>query len=898
MTPPDKGGTTFSFPAVSLPPAELAQVGCESPLGYEVEAEDALGHRYRDSKVPEVCQRLDGVWPRCSAALRLEQTFPGCGGSPDELHLRAYLLSDTPVRLDVQAGPDGAVVAAPPVFFQRAVMTPYGWPYQDFVLDAKAWPSGAVPARGSLTRVSDGAVVAESATAALIDRTPPTGEILVPPEKGAVCVATSPSGAAVMTVMARGVDDASPVLGVEASVRDEEGRKLPLARTCGDDLSCARDPGKVPSGLPVTLGWNVTSLDSGLYDLQIDFCDRSGNKGAATRSLYVTREPPSLRIQSASHPVFSPNGDGRLEDTSVTVRLSQPVSLTAQVRSASPKGPSVRTLLAGQPFGATDVAAVWDGRLDGGAVAPDGPYVVVFSAADACGGTGEAALAVEVDTVPPEVAITEPAAGQRVSASVDVSGQATDAHFASWALEPPCGADPWTRLDRPEPLSARWPSLALGHVARAARRVPAAAHRRGRGRQPLARGHRRGPGRARRPAPPPRRDAGRLLAQRRRPARDDDRARVRAERERRASGSRSGTRRATCSARSRTRSCTRRGRWSREWDGRATPASPSPEGDHVLWIRAEDPDTLLGLRREDDPARPRPHAPEHRPRASRRAAASCRAAATVHGSITDLHLAEYTITAMTPAGSAPVELAHAFQERANADLARLGTLADGPYTLLVVAKRSRGERGAARGALRVDSTPPRAAIESPPERRVPAARGHADPGHRPRERRPPRRLDAALRGRRRPRGLHDAGAGNDRRQRIDARRLGRPVRARRRLHPQPRGHRPRGAVDRIEGDGHARQPRAGGRAHRSGRRRIRHAPRPGRRVGDRRQLRLLAARGGAGRRRNRLPVVASRGREGLCRGGNAHRVVAAAPRRPLHAAAHRARQGRSHRLHA
>ena len=82
------------------------------------------------------------------------------------------------------------------------------------------------------------------------------------------------------------------------------------------------------------------------------------------------------------------------------------------------------------------------------ALAPDGHYAIVFTMGDACGGEGSAVADVEIDTTPPDVAVTEPAGGQRVSASVEVLGQVTDPHLAGWELDVACGgtAD-WTPVE-------------------------------------------------------------------------------------------------------------------------------------------------------------------------------------------------------------------------------------------------------------------------------------------------------------------------------------------------------------------------------------------------------------------------------------------------------------------
>jgi hypothetical protein len=128
-------------------------------------------------------------------------------------------------------------------------------------------------------------------------------------------------------------------------VRRADGSWGPLARVCADDdLACRKDPKMTSSGRPVSLGWDVTPFDSGDCDMQLRFCDRSGNASVTPRHFYLTREPPSLRIQSVLRPVFSPNADGRVDDTIAVARLTQAVNLSAEVRSGDAKGPDVRTL--------------------------------------------------------------------------------------------------------------------------------------------------------------------------------------------------------------------------------------------------------------------------------------------------------------------------------------------------------------------------------------------------------------------------------------------------------------------------------------------------------------------------------------------------------------------------
>ena len=306
---------------------------------------------------------------------------------------------------------------------------------------------------------------------------------------------------------------------MEAAWRKGDGPWVPVSRVCTND-ACREDP-TVPTGRPFDLAWDAAALESGWYDLQLSFCDRSGNRSTAARHVLVSREPPALRVLGTLRPVFSPNGDGRLDDTVASVRLAGAVRLNAEVRRGSPTGPLVRTLFSDRPYDATDVAVPWDGRDAGGAPAADGLYAVVFSAADACGSSSTVFVPVTVDTAPPVAAITEPAGMARVAGTVDVRGQATDPHLATWHLDVACGAEPWTILE------ARGTPVASGELLSrwdTSRGPPgdcrSEARRGGRSRQRLRRGRRPRHRRARRPHPPPLGQPGRLLAQRRRSARD------------------------------------------------------------------------------------------------------------------------------------------------------------------------------------------------------------------------------------------------------------------------------------------------------------------------------------------------------------------------------------------
>lgn len=86
----------------------------------------------------------------------------------------------------------------------------------------------------------------------------------------------------------------------------------------------------------------------------------------------IKREPPDVR-RAVISPLFSPNGDGRLDRASASFKLERPDTVT--VRVIDDGGDVVRTLLANRSFGRQQRVTVrWDGRDERGRRVPDGIY--------------------------------------------------------------------------------------------------------------------------------------------------------------------------------------------------------------------------------------------------------------------------------------------------------------------------------------------------------------------------------------------------------------------------------------------------------------------------------------------------------------------------------------------
>ncbi len=112
--------------------------------------------------------------------------------------------------------------------------------------------------------------------------------------------------------------------------------------------------------------------------------------------------PPAITGSAVSASVFSPNGDGRQDSTTVSV------SVTGLIRYGWAVAPFVDGT-AGAPIveGSVDgesVAYTWDGRAADGSVAPDGTYVVTVWTADASDNRSSVQALVTLDNLAPVLA--------------------------------------------------------------------------------------------------------------------------------------------------------------------------------------------------------------------------------------------------------------------------------------------------------------------------------------------------------------------------------------------------------------------------------------------------------------------------------------------------------------
>ena len=146
--------------------------------------------------------------------------------------------------------------------------------------------------------------------------------------------------------------------------------------------------------------------------------------------------------------LFSPNGDGAFDATELSLLTAETLTATVNIYAAAgsaeewiPVGPAIRQLLDGQLVFDT-WGVEWDGNDDAGVVVADGPYVVVVDWTDGCANVAQQIVPVTVDNTPPEVDLLYPRAGDPLPMLVNARGLLDDDHFLRFQLFASPGADP------------------------------------------------------------------------------------------------------------------------------------------------------------------------------------------------------------------------------------------------------------------------------------------------------------------------------------------------------------------------------------------------------------------------------------------------------------------------
>ena len=193
--------------------------------------------------------------------------------------------------------------------------------------------------------------------------------------------------------------------------------------------------------------WNTYGL-SGTYTLRLETEDSAGNRAEDRETLLVDSPYRILSYVEVLPGLFSPNGDGRRELTSLRIGVEVPAGLTVVIQDLG--GTVLRRVVVGQGVAAGALTLGWDGNDDLGQEVPDGEYRVVVHAVLSSNPnvTQDEAVPLSVDRQAPDVTIRRPESGF-VAGSGSVIGSIVDRFLTSYSVELASGVPlgPWSILE-------------------------------------------------------------------------------------------------------------------------------------------------------------------------------------------------------------------------------------------------------------------------------------------------------------------------------------------------------------------------------------------------------------------------------------------------------------------
>ncbi len=173
----------------------------------------------------------------------------------------------------------------------------------------------------------------------------------------------------------------------------------------GETVSQGQGEGEVPPEIVLEgLDDDGQPLPEGTYRFSYSVTYRNGNRPVATEEFELDVTPPQINV-AVNNPVFSPDGDGRKDTTSIQFKSNENVTWEGSI--VDPDG---REILASSSERTTSLI-VWNGTEESGEAVEEGRYLLLASFTDRAGNTTDIVpKTVKVDTEPVNVRI---AAGQK-----------------------------------------------------------------------------------------------------------------------------------------------------------------------------------------------------------------------------------------------------------------------------------------------------------------------------------------------------------------------------------------------------------------------------------------------------------------------------------------------------
>ncbi len=352
------------------------------------------------------------------------------------------------------------------------------YPYT-FVYDTSTVPEGRLAFTARLVDSNDATI--SLPVALMVDHTPPTLALTSPIQGGRVC-----------GIPTLGQDGRMRnVVTLEGSIVDANG--LHYIVRAGDavihdsrtrnSFAAAQGQTGVLLDPPHPL-FHLKRVDGPLAQLadhlgevtaRVEVFDVGGFRQCVERTFFVDArlevDQPALTRE-----LFSPNGDGNVDDVTLLYQTYEPVTLDITVYAAhedslgvrQTAGEALRHLETGKTLLSGDGFSIWNGRDDGGTVLPDGLYGLVLLLTDACGNQQRYERFVEIDTAPPQVVIDYPHPQDPLALTVEIQGTVLDPHLSAYRVQVGGGTAPetWATLNTgagnpTNTVLARWHTFGL-----------------------------------------------------------------------------------------------------------------------------------------------------------------------------------------------------------------------------------------------------------------------------------------------------------------------------------------------------------------------------------------------------------------------------------------------------
>jgi Tol biopolymer transport system component/flagellar hook assembly protein FlgD/subtilase family serine protease/fibronectin type 3 domain-containing protein len=203
-----------------------------------------------------------------------------------------------------------------------------------------------------------------------------------------------------------------------------------------------------------TIGnWDIKGLsDRDSYVLKLKVTDVAGNVSCGASASFRFDNAIEIPVLTLDKILFSPNGDGTLDNSNITYRIDEYVEVdvrayklilasnTPPVLDSTP----IRSIISGQTHLSGTENTTWYGTSDTGVTVQDGSYGIAVFAKDSCGNTNRRWEPVNVDNTPPfaEIAYPRPIDILPAGNIIEIKGSADDANFNGYTLEAGEGAAP------------------------------------------------------------------------------------------------------------------------------------------------------------------------------------------------------------------------------------------------------------------------------------------------------------------------------------------------------------------------------------------------------------------------------------------------------------------------